>query len=769
MAQPLRNQKKKTGLFLRPILQLQVRNGNANNRSLEDVRNLCKQGRLKEALYILRRINQSVDTFTYVCLLQACIQKKALSEGKFIHAHMNERGFRPDSVLRDLNTLVNMYAKCGSLEDARRVFDQMPKRDVFSWTVMISAYSSQGFSEEALSLYHQMQRIGVQPNQFTFASVLPACSNLPALQQGMDIHEEIIESGFQSDVFVRNALIDMYAKCRCTEKARHLFDQMPERDVVSWTAMISGYAQNGQAVEAMKLFQQIQMAGVQPNSNTFASVLPACANLAALQQGMEIHKEIIRNGFESDVFVQNALVDMYAKCGSIEKARDLFDKIHHRNVISWTTMIAGYAQNGDVDEAFNLFQKIPEPDAVAWNAMIAGYAQNGNVDEALELFENMPGPDVVSWNTMIAGYAQNGQCVGALKLYQQMQLAGVKPDARTFSSVLPACANLAALEQGMDIHETINRSGFQFDLFVANALLDMYAKCGSIEKAHNLFDKMHERNVISWNAMIAGYAMHGCGKEALDLFEQMQSSGINPSDVTFVCVLSACCHAGLVDEGRQYFDCMTQYYQITPTMKHYVCMVDLLGRAGHLDEAHDLINTMPIKPDAVMWGCLLGACRKHNNIELGECAAEHIFQLDPRNATPYVLLSNMYAAAGRWDDIENETGHTPRHGKFMMLERLSRQLKVAGYVPDMIFVLNGVEEDQKEQILCHHSKKFAIAFGLINTYPGKAIGLSRIFKCVMTTTLPQSSFPRLLPEKLLRDANSYHHFKDGQCSCGNYW
>eukprot|EP01018_Ginkgo_biloba_P002503 Gb_20572 [translate_table: standard] len=800
-------------LFLEPMLHLQGRKcsiyttssalrreGNANKSSSENVTTLCKQGRLTEALHILCVMDQFVDSLTYVCLFQACVKKKAFSEGKIVHAHMNKRGFMPDKLFLG-NALVNMYAKCGNVFDARRVFEQMPKRDVCSWTVMIAAYSRHGFAEEALSLFHQMQRTEIQLNEFTFASVLPACANMGALKQGMEIHEEIMRRGFQSDIFVESALVDMYAKCGSMDKACNVFDKMAKRDVVSWTAMIAGYAQNGHGDEALKLFRQMQLAGVTPNLNTFTSALAACANLAALEQGMDIHEQIIRSGFEWDVCVESALVDMYAKCGSIKKARYLFDKMLHRNVVAWNTMIAGYAQNGLVDEARKVLEKMPEPDVVSWNSIITGYTQNGHVDEALKCFQEMPKQDEISWTAIIAGCVQNGYGVEALKLFGQMQLADAKPNSKTFVSVLSACANLAALNQGMEIHGDITRNGFQSDAFVESALVDMYAKCGSIEKARILFDRMHQQNTFSWTTMIAGYAMHGYGKEALKLFQQMQHSGIKPDHVTLVCVLSACCHTGLVDEGLQYFSCMSQYYQISPAMEHYVCVVDLLGRAGRLDEAHDFINKMPIKPDATVWRCLLGACRIHTNIELGELVAERLLKLDPKNAAPYVLLSNIYAAAGRWDGIENvrrmmkdrrvkktpgcswievnkevhvflveDRSHPQTEKIYAKLDRLFRQMKANGYVPDTKYVLNDVEEEQKEQLLFHHSEKLAIAFGLINTPPGTTIRIIKNLRvCGDCHSAAKFISLIVIREIIVRDANRYHHFKDGRCSCGDYW
>eukprot|EP01018_Ginkgo_biloba_P013167 Gb_21056 [translate_table: standard] len=768
-------------LFIDPMLELHGRKGARetvigslkregidNIESSKDIRTLCKQGQIKEALHILHVTDQRVDNSAYVSLLQLCIQKKALSEGKIVHTHLNETGFTPDSFLG--NTIMNMYAKCGTLVDTCRVFDEITKQDAFPWNVMIGTYFKHGLAEEALELFHQMQQTNIQPNQFTFASVLPVCAKLAALEQGIKIHEEIIRNGLQSDVFVESALVDMYAKCGNTERARNVFDkmcqrdvvcwnamlagyaqngdvdealklfqEMPDRDVVSWTAMVGGYVQNGQGAEALQLFRQMQPSGVKADPNIFATVLPACANMAVLEQGKEIHENILRSGFQSNVFVGNALVDMYAKCRSIEKARNVFDTMHQQNVVSWTAMISGYVQNGQYGEA--------------------------------------------------------------LQLYEKMQLVDVKPNSNTFATVLTACANVAAMEQGMEIHEDIVKSGFLSDVFVENALIDMYAKCGSIEKARDVFDKMHQRNVVSWTTMIAGYAMHGCGKKALKLFEQMQHSGVNPDDIALVCVLSACCHAGLVDEGRQYFDCMSQHYHITPTMKHYICMVDLLGRAGLLDEAQDFISKMPMEPDVVVWSCLLGACRIHSNISLGERVAELLFMLDPKNATPYVLLSNIYAAAGRWDDAQNvrkmmkdrrvkktpgcswievnkqshvfltgDRSHSQTHEIYAKLQSLSRQMKVAGYAPDTRFVLHDVEEQQKEQILCHHSEKLAIAFGLINTPPGTAIRVIKNLRVCSDCHSATKFISKIVAREIVvRDVNRYHHFKDGWCSCGDYW
>eukprot|EP01018_Ginkgo_biloba_P024547 Gb_02194 [translate_table: standard] len=638
----------------------------------------------------------------------------------------------------------------------------------------------------------------------TYAFLLQGCGNKKTLPEGKLVHAHIIlmsARGFVPNIFLGNTLVNMYVQCGTLADARRVLEQMPQRNVVSWTVMIAAYARYGYGEEVLHLYYQMRRTGIQSNEFTLASVLAACADLATLQHGKRIHEDIIKGGFQSDVFVGSALIDMYTKCGSIENARKVFDKMSERDVVLWTAIIAGYAQNGYVDEALHLFQKMPQRNVFSFTAVIAGYAQNGYFNEAMKLFQQMPERDVISWNAMIAGYAQNGQLDETLKLFRQMQLTGVRPDPDTFSCVLVACTSLAALEQAKEVHGNIIRSGFQCDVFVANALIDMYAKCGSIEDACHVFDSMPRRDVVSWTAIILGYAMHGYGKEALQLFEQMQHSAMNPDHVTFIGVLSACCHAGLVDEGWKFFKAMSRHYHITPVMEHYCCMVDLLGRAGHLGQAQDFISKMPIKPSAAVWISLLGACRLHANIELGEHVAECLFELEPKNAAPYVLLSNIYAAAGRWDDIQKvqkmmkdrgikkkpgcswievskkvhaflvgDRSHPQTQIIYAKLERLSGQMKEAGYVPDTLFVPNDVQEEQKDHILDHHSEKLAIAFGLINTFPGTPIRILKNLRvcgdCHSATKFISKIVAR---EIVVRDANRFHHFKDGKCSCGDYW
>ncbi|XP_057848354.2 pentatricopeptide repeat-containing protein At4g02750-like [Cryptomeria japonica] len=705
-----------------------------------------RHGFPQEALTLFSQMQGTViqcDQFTFGSILAACAKMGALEQGTEIHKAIIESGLLLDVIVG--TALTDMYVKCGSMMKARELFDKMPHRNVASWNAMISGYAQNGvldeavrlfkempqqnviswntmiagyaqngflvealrlfkempqrnvvswiaiiagyakngFLEMALDVFKQMQSVNVKPNPATFAIVLPVCAKMGALKQGMEIHQKIIESSFFSNVIIKTALMDMYAKCGSIKKSRKLFDkinhpnviswtgiiagyaqngfldealrlfiEMPQRDVVAWNAIIAGYAQNGLVEEALQKYEKMQMADVNPNAATFASLLPACVEIGALEQGMEIHQRIIKTGFSLDIVVVTTLIDMYAKCGSIQKAHELFDKMPQRSLVSWNAMIAGYTQNGLLDKALRTFKDMPQRNVLSWNLMIVGYAQNGFLEEAITLFKGMPQKDVVSWSAIISGHAQNGFVLEALEIFKESQQAGVEPNSAIFASILPACTKLGALEHCKEVHLKIIEHGFLSDVVVVNALIDMYAKCGNIRKARGLFDKTHQPNVVSWTVMVAGYAMHGYSTHALKLFELMKQSGTNPDHISFISVLFACSHAGLVDEGCKYFKCMSDSYCIMPAMDHYACIVDLLGRANYLEESLNFIIKMPIKPDVVVWMCLLGSCRSHKSIELGKFTAALLSEFDPRNATPHVLLSNINAELGRWGEVQ---------------------------------------------------------------------------------------------------------------------
>ncbi|XP_057818466.2 putative pentatricopeptide repeat-containing protein At3g23330 [Cryptomeria japonica] len=790
-----------------------------------------------EAFKKMQSAGVKPNSATFASILPACAKMGALKQGMDIHQSIIENGFLSDFVVA--SALVDMYAKCGSVHKARELFDKFPQRDTVSWNIMIAGYAQNGFAEKALEIFKQMQLAGAKPNCTTFASVLPACTQMGSLEQGIGIHQCIIESGFLSDVVV-SALVDMYAKCGSIDKANELFEQMPQKDVVSWTAIIAGYAQNGLVEKALETFKKMHLAGVKSDSTNFVSILPACAKMGALNQGIDIHQRVVESGLLSDVQVASALVDMYFKCGSIDKACELFEKMPQRDVCSWNVMIAGYALNSFVEKALETFKKMQmtgvKPNSTTFasilpscakmgaleegmdihqsiidngflsdvavaSALVDMYAKCGSIQKACEVFEKIPQRDGVLWTAMIAGYAQNGFVEMALETFKQMQLAGVKPGSTTFVSILPACAKMGALEHGMNIHQSIIKNGFLFDVIVASALIDMYSKCGSTHKARELFDKIPQRDVISWNAMIAGYAQNGFCEDALKLFELVKQSGTYPDHVSFTCVLFACSHAGLVYEGCKYFNGMSDSYGIMPTIDIYACMVDLLGRAGYLEETLNFIIKMPIKPPVALWTCFLGACKSHKNIGLGVFTATLLFEMDPKNAATYVLLSNMYAEVGGWAEVQmlrrlmkdrgikkipgcswidghnmvhafcaGDRSHPQTQEIYAKLKELSSEMKAAGYFADSRPALNDVEMEEKELFLCHHSEKLAIAFGLLNTLPGTTIRVVKNLRvCVECHTATKFISKIVGRQIVVRDANRFHHFKQGQCSCGDYW
>ncbi len=699
-----------------------------------------KAGQSEKTMELFQQMQQegiTPDAFTFVQILNACANSQALDEGRLIHAWTIRSGCESNVFVRC--SLVNMYAKCGRDKDAQKEFDKIWTHYVMYWSAMIPGHMDCVEGQKGLESSQQVQCEAVQPDPGIFVAVLNACASLVALEEGSCVHEHIIQSGFGSNVVVNNSLIDMYVKCGSIDDAWGVFNQMPTQDVVSWNAMILGHVKCGQGHKALALYGEMQREGVQPDPYTFVGVLSACASVEALEEGRHIHEQIIRCGCESNVFLGNSLIDMYAKCRSMEDAGRVFGMMHTRNIVAWTAMILGHVKCGEGQKA--------------------------------------------------------------LALSHQMQQEGVRPDPVNFVAVLNACASVSALEEGRYVHKQIIQSGFESNFFVGSGLIDMYSKCGSIEDAERVFNSMPKHDAVCWTAMLGGYAMHGHAKQALRHFKQMCDEGVEINNVTFVSLLSACSHAGLVDEGVHYFGSMSSVYHISPTVEHYVCMVDLLGRAGRLQEAEDLINTISCEPNAAVWMALLGACRVHGNVEMGERIAKRVLELDPQSAAGYVLLSNIYAAADKWDlsanvqqqrlergvkkqpgcswiEVNNEV-HTFRldnqeHPQLSEihaeLERLYRQMNHIGYVPDTKFVLHDVDEEEKVFCLSHHSEKLAIAFGLLNTPAGTPL---RIFKnlqvCGDCHTATKFIAKIARREIIVRDVNRFHHFKDGLCSCRDYW
>ncbi|XP_008803697.3 pentatricopeptide repeat-containing protein At3g21470 [Phoenix dactylifera] len=489
-------------------------------------------------------------------------------------------------------------------------------QEPLKWTRLMKGYLSYGFAEEALLIY--TQNLPDRIHQPILPFVLKVCASHSLLSLGQSLHAECIKLGMVHELFVGTTFVSMYCKCHRPAVARKLFDEMPERNVVTYNAMIGGYCMNGDMELASILFDQM------------CSRTPVTWALT---------------------------IEGFAKVGDTVAARRLFDRAppEMRTVVTWTVMVHGYTVNGEMETARELFDRMPVRNFFVWSSMITGYFKKGDAEEARAIFNQMPVRNLVNWNALIAGYAQIGCCEEALEAFRQMLECGIEPDEFTIASVLSACSQFGSLGCGKKIHELINHKKIKTNHFVLNGLVDMYAKCGDLERAKKIFDGMRRRNSVCWNSMISGLASHGQSEEALKLFDQMEESEEKPNEITFLVILSACTHGGFVKEGLEIFEKMDKY-GLVAGVEHYGCLVDLLGRAGRLAEAYDVIKKMPMKPNEVVWGALLGACRLHMDMEIADKVVHEIGTLNSgagsTNDAQYVVLSNIYAASEKWEEAE---------------------------------------------------------------------------------------------------------------------
>ncbi|XP_058094610.1 pentatricopeptide repeat-containing protein At5g27110-like [Magnolia sinica] len=632
-----------------------------------------------------------MDSQKLAFLLQACINSKSLKQGKLLHQKIICQGLQNNISL--CKNLMTLYISSHSFESARLVFQTIQNPlDISLWNGLLAAYSKNHMYREALQLFEKLQLFSqLKPDNYTYPSVIKTLGALRGIEYGKKIHAHVIKSGFGSDIVIASSLVGMYAKCDVFESAVWLFNEMPERDVACWNTVISCYYQDGQCEKALELYGKMRSSGFEPDSVTFTTVFSACARLSALGMGKELHEELMRSGVELDGFVSSAIVDMYGKCGCLEMAREVFEQIPRKSVVCWNSMIGAYAMNGDSSSCLELFARMEtegvrptsttlstllmassrsadlrqgkfihgyiirngiKADIYINSSLIDLYFKCGIVGSANVVFEKTAKANVVLWNVMISGYVTVGSYFEALQIFEEMKAASVKPDAVTFTSVLQACSQLAVIERGREIHYYIIENKLESNEIVMCALLDMYAKCGAVDDACRVFDRLPVRDIVSWTSMITAYGSHGQAFEALELFHKMQQTEVKPDRVTFLAVISACSHAGLVDEGCYYFNEMTEGYGIKPTMEHYSCLIDLLGRAGRLHEAYSILQNAPaIGTDVGLLGGLLSACNLHRNLELGEEVARLLIEKDPGDPSAYISLSNMYASVRRWDNV----------------------------------------------------------------------------------------------------------------------
>ncbi|KAI3872868.1 hypothetical protein MKW92_038441 [Papaver armeniacum] len=721
---------------------------------------------------------QFKDVVTWNMMVSAYASMGDFEQALYHFESMKLAGVKPDRIT--WNSIITGYAQNGQFEEASNCFFEMSgsqnfKPNVVSWTALIAGNEQNGCSVQALNVFRKMVIERVKPNSITISSVISACTNLSLLRHGKEIHGYCIKAErLDLDVLVGNSFVDFYAKCRNPEVARRNFDLIKQKDLVSWNAMLAGYALRGCREEALELLDAMKVQGVKP-----------------------------------DIITWNGLITGYTQSRDGKTALEFFSKMRQTDVSPNTITISGALAACALTDNLKLGKEIHgfvirnqmELSTGVGSALISMYSSCGQLRLGLSVFRELSTRDVVIWNSIVAACAQGGQGTNALNLLTDMKLSNVEPNTVTMVSALPACARLAALRQGKEIHQYILRHGLDTCNFIWNSLIDMYGRCGEIRKARKIFNMMPQRDLVSWNTLISCYGMHGFGMDAVNVFLRLRTTDLIPNHFTFTNLLSACSHSGLIDEGWEYFEMMKSEYKIEPAVEQYACMVDLLARAGQFDETMKLLKEMPIEPNAAVWGSLLGACRIHSNLRLAEYAAGYLFDLEPQNSGNYILLANIYSQAGKWDDaarirqmmkdrgitkppgcswievkrrvhsfIVGDTTHPLMHDIYAKMESLYSDIKKIGYIPDTNFVLQDVGEDEKEFSLCGHSEKLAIAFGLISTPVGTPLRIIKNLRvcgdCHSATKFISKVEKR---EIVMRDSYRFHHFVDGVCSCGDYW
>ncbi|PON34601.1 DYW domain containing protein [Parasponia andersonii] len=681
-----------------------------------------------------------LNTNSLASLVESAVSTHSSHLGRAAHAQIIKTLDAPlPSFLS--NHLVNMYSKLDLPNSALLVLSLTPTRSVVTWTSLIAGSVQNGHFAPALLHFANMLRECIQPNDFTFPCAFKASASLLFPVTGKQVHAIAVKAGQIRDVFVGCGCFDMYCKTGLWDDASQVFDEIPQRNIVMWNAYMSNAVLGGRPRHAIVKFMDFLGVGGKPDSITFCAFLNACSDMWVLELGRQLHGFVIRYGFGNDVSVMNGLIDFYGKCRDVASSAIVFDRISRRNDVSWCSMMAVYMQNDEEEKACEVFL--------------------------------------------------------------QVRKVGLEPNDFMVSTVLSACAGLSGFELGRSVHALAVRICVEGNIFVGSALVDMYGKCGIINDAERIFEEMTNRNSVTWNAMISGYAHQGHADMALALFEDMRSDNgeITPNYVTLVCLLSACSRAGAVQKGIDIFESMRKRFGIEPGPEHYACVVDLLGRAGLVEHAYEFVKKMPFQPTISVWGALLGACRMYRKPELGKIAADNLFKLDPNDSGNHVVLSNMFAAAGRWEEatlvrkemkevgIKKGTGYSwitvknavhvfhakdtshERNSEIQgMLAKLRKEMEEAGYNPDTNFALFDLEEEEKISEVWYHSEKIALAFGLIAIPPGVPIRITKNLRicgdCHSAIKFISGIVGR---EIIVRDNNRFHRFKDGLCSCRDYW
>ena len=699
-------------------------------------------------------------TFRAISLRKFKFQLASVSRSNFSKCFMGMVNHAQPST-PSYKSLLSHHLKNHRLDEARVLFDQIPVPDVTLCTMMVTGYARNGRLGDALELFYEMPIKDI----VCWNSMVKGCLDCGDLDMARKLFDEMPErnvvswttmvNGFLQfgrvevaerlfremparDVAAWNSMIYGYCGNGRVEDAMKLFEEMPRQNVISWTSMIGGLDQNGKSDEALFLFGKMVGSGVEPTSTTLVCVLTACANTLDFHVGVQIHGHIVKVGYRFDEFISVSLITFYANCKQIENACKVFHERMHKNVVVWTALITGYGSNCKHEDA--------------------------------------------------------------LKVFGDMIKIGILPNQSSLTSALNSCCGLEALDRGKEIHSAGIKLGLETDVFVGNTLIVMYMKCGNISDGIAIFKHIAEKNIVSWNSIIVGCAQHGCGLWTLTLFSRMIRARVDLDEITFTGLLSACSHSAMLQKGRRFFKYFSQDKSMVK-LEHYACMVDVLGRCGKLEEAEELINDMPIKANYMVWLALLSASRMHSNIDVAERAAKHIFDLEPHCSAAYVLLSNLYASANRWGDVSRIRGKMKHSGVvkqagsswvtlkglrheflsgdrshpfsekiYEKLDWLGGKLKELGYVPDQKFALHDVEVEQKEEALSYHSERLAIGFGLISTVEGSTITVMKNLRVCGDCHSAIKLIAKIVGREItVRDSSRFHHFRNGNCSCGDYW
>ncbi|KAK3137868.1 hypothetical protein QOZ80_5AG0361480 [Eleusine coracana subsp. coracana] len=743
--------------------------------------------------------------------------------------------------------LVDLLARLGRDASSRRLLQEADEatKDAVLWNKHVAMLAEAEDWTQSLAVFGEMQARGVPADGYTCARVLHACGRAGALRDGKSVHAHALKAGaahahalvpgFLAGMYAENAevaaarlvleamapdsvvpwnaVLACCARLGLVDDALEIADRMarsgPEPNMATWNTVLSGCSRNGRDVDSFAVIRDMLEQGLRPDASTVSSLLKSVANSGLLAHGMEVHSFFLRHNIEQDVYTGTAFVDMYAKCGRLDYAHKVFDALQQRNLTTWNSLVAGYANAAQFEAALDLVESMKrnriDPDISTWNGLITGYSMNGQSSQAVLLLRQIKAlgvtPNVVSWTSLISGSCHNGDYEDSFYFFSEMLKDGVQPSSVTMSVMLRACAGLALLKKGKELHCFTLRRAYDDDMVVTTALIDMYSKAGSLASAKSIFEGIQKNNLVSCNAMLTGLAVHGQGREAIDLFHDMCSSGLKPDSITFTALLTACRSQELITEGWEYFDSMKSRYGVTPTVENYACMVDLLARCGYLDEAKDFIRRAPVKA-ASLWGALLTGCSIHGNLPLAEVAARKLFKLEPYNSANYLQMVSLYEREQMYDEAESlkyamkarevdtrpgwswiqieqsihvfEVDGKPHPDTAEIYEELLRlvfQIRKAGYVPDTSCIVYNVPEEEKEKLLLSHTEKLAVTYGLIHSdasrIPIRVIKNTRMCNdCHEVAKHVSALCDRQI---VLRDADRFHHFVDGKCSCNDCW